>query len=216
MKYSHWSTACLVTLLCTALPLSGQGNETSAAVKHRNQCRLAAQVVRTGHPQPHRSGAIEYVAHCENEGPVVLAEQWQTLGGGGQDLEDLVFSSKRVRDNRLYQALSRTAADRSRPAAVRAGAMLVLVKYVDPASAIGFSDLVPPDSIVHIPRVGGSTTANNQVIGAVPVPGPVGAAVLALLESIGSARSEEPREVWYAAAVLARRVRSDIELGRAH
>lgn len=93
--------------------------------------------------------------------------------------------------------------------------MLVLAKYVDPGSAAGLSDLAPPDSIVHIRLIGASTTASAQSIGAEPVPGPVGASVLALLEGIAGMRSEEPREVWYAAAVLARRVRSDIELGRA-
>lgn len=107
------------------------------------------------------------------------------------------------------------AADRSRPAAVRAGAMLVLAKYIDPGSAAWLTDLVPPDSIVHIRMAGGSTTANNQAIGAEPIPGPVGASVLALLERIAAARSEEPREVWYAAAVLARGVRFDIEHGLA-
>lgn len=93
--------------------------------------------------------------------------------------------------------------------------MLVLAKYVNPGSALWLTDLVPPDSIGRIRLVGASTTADNQLVGAEPLVNPIGESVLALLDEIAAARSEEPREVWYAAAVLACRVRRDIELGRA-
>lgn len=46
--------------------------------------------------------------------------------------------------------------------------------------------------------------------------GPVASEVLALFEGIAAARETESEEVWYAAAVLARRLRGDIEAGFAH
>ena len=40
--------------------------------------------------------------------------------------------------------------------------------------------------------------------------------VLALLDQLAAARDTEERAVWYAAAVLAKRIRRDIERGFAH
>jgi len=214
----------LITRLCTAAvllfgavaPLQGQGSETAAAARYRNNCRLAAQVLRTGEPHGRRDWAVGYIAGCGDEGPVVLGEQWRTAAFEGEFLDALVRSSMRIRDARLYEQLRATAADRTRPAPARVGAMLVLARYVDPGSALWLSDLIPPDSIRHIRLVGASTTATWQRTGAQPLTTRVAPAVLALLENIAAARTEEPREVWYAAAVLARRVEADIALGRAH
>jgi hypothetical protein len=197
-------------LICSALPLQAQ-DRPPETVQHRNDCRLAAQVVRTGEPHTKREWALGYVSNCANEGPAVLAEWWRE-GSEPAEVPDLVRSSGRIRDARLYRSLTEAVADRSRPGAVRVGAMLVLAKYVDPGSAVWLTDLVPPDPITYIRLIGGSTTARNQLVGAEPIES-VAASVLALLDEIAAARSSEPREVWYAAAVLARRVRSDIESG---
>ena len=43
-----------VAALFFALPLHGQEGRTDIEVRFRNQCRLAAQVLETGHPHPHR------------------------------------------------------------------------------------------------------------------------------------------------------------------
>jgi hypothetical protein len=201
-------------LICSALPLRGQGNETSAAVQHRNDCRLAAQVLRTGEPHTKRDWALGYASSCAGEGPAVLAEQWRGFSDPSR-VAELVRASGRIRDARLYGALTETAADRSRPTAVRVGAMVVLAKYVDPTSAVWLTDLVPPDSIVRIPLVVGSIIDGGQMAGSEPLTNPVAVPVLALLNELAAARTTEPREVWYAAAVLARRVRQDIENGQA-
>lgn len=205
-----------VVVLGAAGPLQGQGNETSAAARHRSDCRLAAQVLRTGEPHTRRDWAIGYLANCGSEGPAALAEQWSAGELDREALDRIVRSSMRIRDARLFEQLRTTASDRSRPAPMRVGAMLVLHRYVDPGSGLWLTDLVPPDTIRRVPLVGASTTATGQVDGAHPVTTPVAPTVLALLDDIAAARDEEPREVWYAAAVLARRVRADLELGRAH
>lgn len=206
--------ATLIVLAYTPVHAQ-QGSEISAAARHRNECRLAAQVLRSGEPHTKRSWAIGYIASCAEEGAEVLAEQWRSAVLNQQDLERVTRGSMRLRDARLYNGLRMAAADRSRPAAVRVAAMLVLAKYVDPGSALWLTDLVPPDSIGHIRLRTASTTASLQLVGAQPLTAPVAGEVLALFERLAAARSTEPREVWYAAAVLARRVRSDIELGRA-
>jgi hypothetical protein len=195
--------------------LWGQGGEHQLAVKHRNDCRLAAQVLGTGHPAPHREWALRYIANCEGEGPAVLAALWRSAPNSG-DVETLVRSSLRLRDARLYNQLRETAGDRSRPGPVRVGAMLVLARYTDPRNAIWLTDLVPPDSIRQIRLVPASSTGFHPLTGDVPLRGPIAPSVLTLLEGIAAARTSEPREVWYAAAVLAKRVRRDVDAGFAH
>ncbi|CAA9355156.1 MAG: hypothetical protein AVDCRST_MAG68-3896 [uncultured Gemmatimonadetes bacterium] len=54
-----------------------------------------------------------------------------------------------------------------------------------------------------------------QVPGASPLEGSVAQPVLGLLEQIAAARTTEKLPVWYAAAVLAKRVKLDVEAGRA-
>jgi hypothetical protein len=94
--------------------------------------------------------------------------------------------------------------------------MLVLARYTDPGNATWLTDLVPPDSITRIPSVGGSSTGFFPIDGEVPLHGPIADPVIALLDQIAAARASEERKVWYAAAVLAKRVREDVESGFAH
>lgn len=202
-------------LISSAVPLSAQGQDTALAAKHRNDCRLASQVLATGHPHPHREWALRYIASCEHEGPLALAAQWERSDATGSELEIIVRSSARLRDARLYRKLGQTAEDRSKPSAVRVGAMLVLSRYTDPRNGIWLTDLVPPDPIRRIPLIGSSASHFAQVDGGEPV-GPVASEVLTLLDGIAAARQTESAEVWYAAAVLARRLRRDIEAGFAH
>lgn len=198
-----------------ALPLAGQQADAAVAAKHRSNCRLAAQVLETGHPHPHRAWALRYIGECEAEGAIVLSRLWQTVAGGAE-VEPLVWSSLRLRDARLYQRLRETATDRSRPAPMRIAAMLVLARYTDPENAIWLTDLLPPATVERIPLVGASSTGYNAVNGDVRLTQPIAPAILALLDGIAAARGTDDRTVWYAAAVLAKRVRWDMEAGLTH
>ena len=94
--------------------------------------------------------------------------------------------------------------------------MLALAAYVDPRNAIRFSDLRPPrGGPTRIPLVPNWTTAGGQSQGSVPLQRPVAPEVKAMLEEIANSRGRERTEIWYAAAVLAKRVDADIRYGRA-
>jgi hypothetical protein len=188
----------------------------SRDVQLRTDCRLAAQIMRTGHPRPQYQWARGYISICDAEGPEVLAAEWGRVGRDTADIYFLIRSSARIRDARIYEALRRSAMDRSRADVVRVGAMIALTRYVDPHNAIGFPDVRPPSGgIRRIPLVSNWTTGGGQSKGAVPLQGPAAPEVQALLQQIASARATERPEIWYAAAVLAKRVEADIRLGRA-
>ena len=87
--------------------------------------------------------------------------------------------------------------------------MIALARYVDPGIAIDIAELrVPPDPITRIRFYGGGHIDVVQTAGAQRL-GSVTTEVLSLLNRIAAERSTEPREVWYAAAVLARRIELD-------
>jgi hypothetical protein len=144
----------------------------------------------------------------------VLASLWRTIPAG-EEIPPLVRASLRLRDAVLYEQLRETAMDKSRPGEVRAAAMLVLARYTTPQNAVWLSDLVPPDSITRIRLINASTIGLAQVEGSSPLRTPIAVSVLSLLDGIANARATEDTVVWYAAAVLAMRLRRDIETGAA-
>jgi hypothetical protein len=209
------TVAGLIVAVAAPLGAQGDGQETALAAKHQSDCRLASQVLTTGNPAPHRDWALRFIGSCASEGPGALAAQWLRVRESGAELDQLVRSSARLRDARLYTQLRKSAQDPATPPAVRVAAMLVLSRYTDPLNAIWLSDLRPPSPIRRIPLILSSSSHNAQVDGDVPVGGVAGD-VLALLDQIAAERQTESPEVWYAAAVLARRLRRDIHQGFAN
>lgn len=194
-----------VLLLTATTPAKAQ-DDRAAEVNKRNNCRLAAQVLTSGHPHPRFDWARATIADCEDEGPAYFAAQWAKAPADTAALRQMIAGSSRVRDARVYASLRETATDASRPSLVRVAAMIGLAEYVDPSISIDLSELCVPEGPINRIRFrGGSAVDVVQIPGAHPL-GSVKDEVLALLNGIATDRTDEPREVWYAAAVLARRV----------
>jgi hypothetical protein len=201
-------TACL---LAAVGPVSAQ-EDREVAERIRSECRAAAQALSA--PGTEWKTVRERVVSCPDEGPAYLAEQWRRVPNDTAAVDWLRFHSARTRDARLFAELRRTALDRSRGDVVRVGAMLALMKLADPYGAYWFSDVRPPaDSIRRIRLIRGSTTAGQQMSGAQPLPARATPGVLEIFAGISRRRADEPRSVWYAAAVLERRIRFNIEQG---
>lgn len=197
----------------SALPCAAQRNpqEAGREAQVRNECRLAAQILRTGHPAPHLTWAAERIPTCTDVGPAALGVRWRAISGDEPSLETLTLATMRVRDGALYSELLAVAGDRSRPAQVRVATMLALAKLTNPGIGVPLGFLAPPDTIRWIPMAAGSTTHAPYADGPVPMPPGYRLQVLALLEQLTADRAGQPREVWYAAGMLAQRVRFDLE-----
>lgn len=194
-----------VMLLTVTTPARAQ-DDRAAEVNKRNNCRLAAQVLTSGHPHPRYEWARATIVDCEDEGPAYFAAQWTRAPADTAVLRQMIAGSSLIRDARVYASLRQTATDASRPPVVRVAAMIGLAEYVDPRISIDLSELcVPEGPITRIRFRGGSAVDVVQVPGAQPL-GSVKGEVVVLLNGIAADRTGEPREVWYAAAVLARRV----------
>lgn len=197
-----------LTLLLTAgtSAAAAQESEMPSEVRIRNNCRLAAQVLTTGHPHQRTDWARAYIVNCVDEGPAHFSAQWASAPADTSSLRELIHASTRIRDARVFNALKETAVDRSRADAVRVAAMIGLLGYVDIGMAVDLTELKPPSNPdAPILSRGGSVIDVVQVSGSQPV-GYVATEILELLNGIAADRDREPRVVWYAAAVLARRI----------
>src|SRR4051812_27376125 len=73
----------LLAALLAFVPTRGysQGRDVSDSVHQRNNCRLASQVIRTGHPATHLQWAYSQIPACGSEGGEALAARLRELRG---------------------------------------------------------------------------------------------------------------------------------------
>jgi hypothetical protein len=198
----------LVSALVAGPLWAQDGQEQAGAMKRRNDCRLAGQIVQTGQPHTRKEWAETFITVCPAEGPPIFAERWTTVPADTGAVGTLLHQSARLRDARIYAQLLRTVQDRTRPSVVRVGAMLVLARYVDPYHAPWFNDVAPPrEPIRHIRLPLGSALHPGVILGESPLPESLHAQVLGTLDAIAEAQQIEPPAVWYAAAALAKKMR---------
>lgn len=167
MKYSCWAT--LAGLLWTAVPIRAQGAPPADEAQKQNDCRLAAQVVRTGHPAPRREWAYTIVQECEESGPAAIAAMW--MGSRRPDADEfplLIRATRTLRDRRIYAALRSFGQTPSADVDARLYALALLVVYATPVALIFHpSDLrSPPDGPTPL---GGFVTHSDTVLGSEPV-----------------------------------------------
>jgi hypothetical protein len=198
-----WSA---LVVLAGVRPGAAQENEAAIDARFQSNCRLAAQVLSSGHPHPHAEWARAYIPDCPEEAPAFFSGRWASAPADTAALRELVSGSMRVRDARVYASVLRVVADRSRPDAVRVAAMIALARFADPRISIDIGELrVPDDPFGPVRYHGGSAVHVVHVPGTHPL-GNVSGEVYATLDAISRDRTGELPAVWYAAAVLARRV----------
>ncbi len=142
------ATATLGTIAALAIgtPCLGQGVQERQDVHLRNDCRLARQILEEGHPHPHRDWALNMIGSCDESGGEVIPSLWQDAPQDLDELEQLVWSSARLRDQRIMDAVMAVANDRSRAVAVRLSALRVLAYYYSPRVYVTLDMLEAPES----------------------------------------------------------------------
>lgn len=133
--------------------LVAQSREASDA-QHRTDCRLAAQVVRTGHPAPHRDWAFGVIRECSESGPQALAARWRTAPPTQADELVLLVSATRAFHTReVFDAVAAVARTRSNDQLVRVYAMALLQSYARPGTSLSVDDLLQPPQNGRPPRI---------------------------------------------------------------
>lgn len=190
-------------LLLTGLFVLGSSSlsaqRTDGGNIDRNDCRLAAQIVRTGHPAPHREWAFELISRCPGEGPAALVNAWEAPPTDEATLQLLVRATSDLRTHAIFEGVAGAARNPQNSPLVRAYAMSVLHSYAHPGRSLSVQDLLHPrgNRPPRIYTVSGDGDRTNGELG------DVRAEVHGLLSEIVAAE-QDPTVLRIARAVLQR------------
>lgn len=142
----HWSRRLIdhaaplfavVSISCAhGLSAQGQGQSERDDARIRNDCRLAAQILTMGQPNPRYGWARDIISKCDESGGAALAALWRSVAADSAELVHVVYSTSRLRDQRVLDEIVTVAQDQARPAVVRLSAFQVLVSYYKPGAHI--------------------------------------------------------------------------------
>jgi hypothetical protein len=145
----------------TVAPLSAQSPEAENA-HLRNDCRLAAQVLRSGYPAPRRDWAFETIPRCDESGPVVLAELWRTAPPAEPAaLAQLYRATRQFNDRRLIDAMIFILRHEQAPETTRVSAGTLLFSYAVPGTYLDADELLGGSESPALRRLSHDTRARE-------------------------------------------------------
>lgn len=124
-------TVLLALLL--AVPVTAQANPDS--VKLRNDCRLAAQVLRTGHPAPRFQWATAVIHRCgvhEAAPALVAALDRLRSSSDSAEVNQVWGQVQYLRDARVYRTAMQVARDKGASMVARMSALMWLQRIRAP------------------------------------------------------------------------------------
>lgn len=137
-----FASACLLPVV---LARPGFAQVSSDSVKHRNECRLAEQVMTTGRPEPHREWARGYIAFCGPESwarAAATALRRLSMSEDRRTLEKEWGRVRLLRDSTLFATASEIARAGSSSVPARVYAIRYLVNIVHPNRLIRYDLMV--------------------------------------------------------------------------
>lgn len=132
--------ACLVLS-----PATGWAQANSDPAVHSNDCRLARQVIETGHPAPHMEWALGYIGNCDRQlwGRTVAIGLWRLRTS--TDLDELAHiwaDTQWLRDRHLFEAALEIGGDKSASLPARMFAVRALLMLVAPGVQPSYQELL--------------------------------------------------------------------------
>lgn len=140
----HLRQIILMLALVLALPACAAAqNAMSDSVQHRNRCRLAAQIVRTGTPAPHAEWAYEFIAYCGSEGGAAVAAgiRESRHSSNVEELEQITRATLDLTDGQVFEAALDVAGDGAGTKEARVIAFRTLIRAVSPGRVISYAQL---------------------------------------------------------------------------
>ncbi len=199
-KYAIVAAVVAATFLACA-PAAAQPRERNDP-HVRNDCRLAAQVLRTGHPAPRREWAMDAIRRCDASGPAVLASVWREAAPSDTTELGMLFNATRdFNDRRVIDAVADAARRRNAPETTRIYAFALLFNYAAPGSYLNMKQLLEPGEFP--PRIS-FITHDDRAHATRAILGDLGPEVSAVLRSVAAA--EPDSRVGIAAATVLRRL----------
>lgn len=118
-------------------------SEHPATVQRRNDCRLAVQVIRTGHPATKTQWALDRIAGCGADGGGAIAAAMRAARASADTvlLERLTRPTMWLRDGSSFQTALEIGADRTASPQARVFALRTLLWAMVPGGSVGYGDL---------------------------------------------------------------------------
>lgn len=127
------------------LPMVSFAQASPDSVHHRNNCRLARQVLIHGQPAPKRSWALGYFVTCGREATEVVAQvlaRHRAETGFGRELDEVVTAASSVSDRDMAFAALRIATDRTAGLGARGQALRLLYTQIRPGASVEYERLM--------------------------------------------------------------------------
>ena len=163
---------CLwISTLALLLPLSAAGQANPDSVRARNDCRLAVQVVMTGHPAVKTEWAMGFVRQC-SELPSALARAIRDTRTSRDTsvLKRVTAPADWLRDWGVYSAASEVLRDRTASPEARVFAIRVLMWAALPGMELDYSHLVDTDGDGSRSCGGMGPSLHGEIVRATPLP----------------------------------------------
>jgi hypothetical protein len=120
-------------------------------VHHRDECRLAHQILTLGQPANKREWALDRIGTCGPEGGEALATQFQAKRLANDDtpeLEDLVIAARDFVDGNLYRAALGIASDGTAGTAARVDAIRIIFGMLRPGTRATYEEFADAETTI--------------------------------------------------------------------
>ena len=184
-----------IVLICACAPMYVSAQAAPDSVKRRNDCRLAAQVLASGHPAPREEWALAAIWSCPDAGPALAtALKAARTSTDSAYLNALTAPLSRLHDGAVFTAAMEVAGDNAASVPARLASFRALITSVHPGAYVDLATLARDD-----PRMCFSSRGvHTVVVAGTPVPADVRQQVRSLARRI-FADISAPRAVHQAA-----------------
>jgi len=131
--YAARCITVIAGMLCLSGVAAAQMPKESDDVHVRDDCRLAVQVLTKGHPAPKSDWALGIIFTCDQSGGAALQQLWATPPTDSAALDELMWASASLVDQRVYLGVRSAATNVGVPRAARIAALRVLASFIEPA-----------------------------------------------------------------------------------
>lgn len=196
----------VVALALTSCAPAVQAQANPDSVHHRNDCRLAAQVLTHGQPTNKRTWAGSYILRCGAAGGAAIAEVIRTRRDEATrqpDFDHIILLTSRIRDRAIFEAAAAIARDPAAGKVSRIQAIRTLYFQISaPGNVDPYESFLtgPAADMTYVPQ-----SHANWIVGTQLAPDAVRQA-LEIAESVAASATD--RDLRTAAAKLARAART--------
>lgn len=154
MMYSSSRLSVALVLALLVIPSTSSAQDVRDSVKHRNDCRLAAQILTRGQPAIRMPWALRIVPDCGATGGDAVAEVIRASPRGGVSetkLESVVMVASVLEDAGIFSAALEAAGDGAGDKAARIQALRVLFYQLCTGRIDPYESFLSTNETVYIP-----------------------------------------------------------------